>query len=285
MLSRHQRIEHAERELMKLGQKLHRRRERTHRAIRAAVRQLLKRTRTERFVQVTVKRQTQFIHRRLRRGRPWPQRPVEQGTEDLLATEEIDLADHFIFAISRKDERSEDPEPTLSFHVRTEGGGLLIDEATIDVELTEASKWKPHIVASDVLAFAEFEPLQSQPSRWRRTWPRRCTPTLGAKENRVESAQPERFGRPPADSAADGSGRSFAAQSKRTLAFSWVLEDRNWEALGSFELERAMGFEPTALGLGSRCSLWPVIPASGAGSGGVSIGFLSRSSIMSSPPA
>lgn len=75
-LYRETQLRRAEAELADLELKLNRRRLRAARAIKRAVREILKRRGVERFLEVKLKERTQLIPRRLRRGRPAADDPV-----------------------------------------------------------------------------------------------------------------------------------------------------------------------------------------------------------------
>lgn len=86
---------------------------------------------------------------------------IEQLTEDLLAATRLDLDDHFVFRTRRvRDADSEQPEPTVRFHVTVEVAGQLFDEATLDVAVSAHADWKPEHVKSHLLEFAGLPPVE-----------------------------------------------------------------------------------------------------------------------------
>ncbi len=85
---------------------------------------------------------------------------VEQATEDLLAAQAVGLDDHFVFRLTRTREAvSEHPEPTVRFHVTAELAGAVFDECTIDVGLGGSGEWDMEHVTSNLLGFADVEPV------------------------------------------------------------------------------------------------------------------------------
>lgn len=86
---------------------------------------------------------------------------IAQLTEDLLAATRLDLDDHFVFRPRRmRDADSEQPEPTVRFHVTVEVAGQLLDEATLDVAVNTHADWKPERVKSHLLEFAGLPPVE-----------------------------------------------------------------------------------------------------------------------------
>jgi len=86
---------------------------------------------------------------------------VEAATDDLIETQRVDLDDHFVFAIRRtRDVEPDQPEPTVSFHVTAEVGGVVFDEATLHVGFRDELEWDPEVVRSNLLAFAGIAPAE-----------------------------------------------------------------------------------------------------------------------------
>jgi len=86
---------------------------------------------------------------------------IEQLTADLLTATRLDLDDHFIFRARRiRDADSEQPEPTVRFHLTVELAGQVFDEATLDVAVNTHADWKPERVRSHLLEFAGLPPVE-----------------------------------------------------------------------------------------------------------------------------
>lgn len=86
---------------------------------------------------------------------------IEQLTADLLAATRLDLDDHLIFRTRRiRDADSEQPEPTVRFHLTVEVAGQVFDEATLDVAVNTHADWKPERVRSHLLEFAGLPPVE-----------------------------------------------------------------------------------------------------------------------------
>jgi Nucleotidyl transferase AbiEii toxin, Type IV TA system len=82
-------------------------------------------------------------------------------TADLLATGELDLGDHFSFAIERTTKLDQLVEgPAVRYHVRADLAGRLFEEFNLDVGFDFPVGWKPETLnGPDLLSFADIEPV------------------------------------------------------------------------------------------------------------------------------
>ncbi len=85
-------------------------------------------------------------------------------TADLLATGELDLGDHFSFAIERT--AKFDPlveSSAVRYHVHADLGGRLFEKFLLDVGFDFPPGWEPETLhGPDLLAFADIEPVAVQ---------------------------------------------------------------------------------------------------------------------------
>ncbi len=80
---------------------------------------------------------------------------------DLLATGDLDLGDHFSFAIERTAKLDQLVEGSaVRYHVRSDLAGRLFEEFNLDVGLDFPVGWDPETLnGPDLLAFADIEPV------------------------------------------------------------------------------------------------------------------------------
>ena len=85
----------------------------------------------------------------------------DAATADLLATQELDLGDHFSFAIERTAKLDQLVEgAAVRYHVRADLAGRLFEEFLLDVGFDFPSGWEPdRLHGPDLLAFADIEPV------------------------------------------------------------------------------------------------------------------------------
>lgn len=84
-------------------------------------------------------------------------------TADLVATGELDLGDHFSFAIERTARLDQLVEGSaVRYHVRADLGGRLFEEFLLDVGFDFPTGWEPETLhGPDLLAFADIEPVEA----------------------------------------------------------------------------------------------------------------------------
>jgi len=87
----------------------------------------------------------------------------DAATADLLATGELDLGDHFSFAIERTARLDQlDEGSAVRYHVRTALAGRLFEEFVLDVGFDFPAGWEPETLhGPDLLAFADLEPVEA----------------------------------------------------------------------------------------------------------------------------
>ena len=85
------------------------------------------------------------------------------ATADLLATGELDLGDHFSFAIERTGKFDQFVEGSADrYHVRADLAGRLFEEFLLDVGLDFPAGWEPETLhGPDLLAFADIAPVEA----------------------------------------------------------------------------------------------------------------------------
>ncbi len=85
----------------------------------------------------------------------------DAATADLLATQELDLGDHFSFAIERTAKLGQLVEGSaVRYHVRADLAGRLFEEFLLDVGFDFPAGWEPEkLHGPDLLAFADIEPV------------------------------------------------------------------------------------------------------------------------------
>lgn len=86
----------------------------------------------------------------------------DAATADLLATQELDLGDHFSFAIERTAKLDQLVEGSaVRYHVRADLAGRLFEEFLLDVGFDFPTGWEPEkLHGPDLLAFADIAPLE-----------------------------------------------------------------------------------------------------------------------------
>lgn len=87
----------------------------------------------------------------------------DRATADLLATGELDLGDHFLFAIERTAKLDQLVEGSaVRYHVRADLAGRLFEEFLLDVGFDFPAGWEPETLhGPDLLAFADIEPVEA----------------------------------------------------------------------------------------------------------------------------
>jgi len=85
----------------------------------------------------------------------------EAATSDLLAAQNVDLGDFFVFSVERV-RRSEDAEgDAVRYRVGAELGGRLFEEVLVDVGFSDPLGWQPErLRGPDLLAFAGIDPAE-----------------------------------------------------------------------------------------------------------------------------
>lgn len=88
----------------------------------------------------------------------------DAATADLLATGELDLGDHFSFAIERTVKLDQLIEGSaVRYHVRADLAGRLFEKFFLDVGFDFPPGWKPETLhGPDLLAFADIEPVAAR---------------------------------------------------------------------------------------------------------------------------
>ena len=86
----------------------------------------------------------------------------DAATADLLAVQELDLGDHFSFAIERTAKLDQlDEGSAVRYHVRADLAGRLFEEFALDVGFDFPAGWEPETLhGPDLLAFADIEPVE-----------------------------------------------------------------------------------------------------------------------------
>lgn len=84
----------------------------------------------------------------------------EAATADLLAAQEMDLGDHFVFAVEKVGRITEAEEGgAIRFRARAELAGRLFDEVIVDVAFSDPLGWDPELLSGpDLLGFAGLDP-------------------------------------------------------------------------------------------------------------------------------
>ena len=87
----------------------------------------------------------------------------DAATADLLATGELDLGDHFSFAIERTAKLDQLVEGSaVRYHVRADLAGRLFEEFLVDMGFDFPAGWEPdRLQGPDLLAFADIERVQA----------------------------------------------------------------------------------------------------------------------------
>ncbi len=87
----------------------------------------------------------------------------DAATADLVATQELDLGDHFSFAIERTAKLDQLVEGSaVRYHVRADLAGRLFEEFLLDVGFDFPSGWEPETLhGPDLLAFADIAPVEA----------------------------------------------------------------------------------------------------------------------------
>jgi len=91
---------------------------------------------------------------------------IDAATGDLLAAQEHDLGDYFVFGVERTDRLAALREATaVRYHVHTELAGRTFEHVTVDIGFGPplADRQPRHIdtiIGPDVLAFAEIAPIR-----------------------------------------------------------------------------------------------------------------------------
>ena len=87
----------------------------------------------------------------------------DAATADLLATGELDLGDHFSFAIERTAKLDQLVEGSaVRYHVQADLAGRLFEEFLVDMGFDFPAGWEPdRLQGPDLLAFADIEPVQA----------------------------------------------------------------------------------------------------------------------------
>lgn len=82
------------------------------------------------------------------------------ATADLLAAQEVDLDDYFVFALEKLGQITEAEEGgAIRFRARAELAGRLFDEVTVDVAFSDPLGWEPELLSGpDLLGFAGLDP-------------------------------------------------------------------------------------------------------------------------------
>jgi hypothetical protein len=76
-----------------------------------------------------------------------------------IATQSVDLGDHFTFSIRRTDELANLEGAAVRFHAQAALAGRLFDQVTIDVSFSDPLDWPPETYsAPDLLEFADIAP-------------------------------------------------------------------------------------------------------------------------------
>jgi len=86
------------------------------------------------------------------------------ATADLLAVQEIDLGDHFSFAIERTAKLDQLVEGSaVRYHVRAQLAGRLFEEFLLDVGFDFPAGWEPEkLHGPDLLSFADIAPVEAR---------------------------------------------------------------------------------------------------------------------------
>lgn len=86
----------------------------------------------------------------------------DAATADLLAAQELDLGDHFSFAIERTTKLDQLAEGSaVRYHVRAELAGRLFEEFLLDVGFDLPAGWEPEmLLGPNFLAFADIAPVE-----------------------------------------------------------------------------------------------------------------------------
>jgi len=87
----------------------------------------------------------------------------DAATADLLATGELDLGDHFSFAIERTAKLDQLAEGSaVRCHVRADLAGRLFEEFLLDVGFDFPAGWEPETLQGpDLLSFADIAPVDA----------------------------------------------------------------------------------------------------------------------------
>ena len=87
----------------------------------------------------------------------------DAATADLLAVQELDVGDHFSFAIERAAKLDQlDEGSAVRHHVRADLAGRLFEEFDLDVGSDFPAGWEPETLRGpDLLAFADIEPVEA----------------------------------------------------------------------------------------------------------------------------
>jgi hypothetical protein len=85
------------------------------------------------------------------------------ATADLIAVQEIDLGDHFSFAIERTAKLDQLVEGSaVRYHVRADLAGRLFEEFLVDMGFDFPTGWEPdRLQGPDLLGFADIERVQA----------------------------------------------------------------------------------------------------------------------------
>lgn len=85
------------------------------------------------------------------------------ATADLLTTQELDLGDHFSFAIERTAKLDQLVEgASVRYRVRADLAGRLFEEFVLDVGFDFPAGWEPETLhGPDLLAFADLAPVEA----------------------------------------------------------------------------------------------------------------------------
>lgn len=84
----------------------------------------------------------------------------EAATADLLAAQEMDLGDYFVFAVEKVGQITEAEEGgAIRFRARAELAGRLFDDVIVDIAFSDPLGWEPELLSGpDLLDFAELDP-------------------------------------------------------------------------------------------------------------------------------
>jgi hypothetical protein len=87
----------------------------------------------------------------------------DAATADLLATGELDLGDHFSFAIERTGRLDQLVEGSaVRYHVQADLAGRLFEEFLLDVGFDFPAGWEPETLhGPDLLSFADIAPVEA----------------------------------------------------------------------------------------------------------------------------
>ena len=104
------------------------------------------------------------------------------AAEDFAAAEQVDLADHFRFAVVRTDRLDQLVEgAAVRYHVSAYLAGRRFEELIVDVGFGDPlTAEAERLRGPDLLSFAEIEAPEVPALPLSRTWPRRFMPTLAA---------------------------------------------------------------------------------------------------------